>query len=191
MTAHTYYRLCVFLKGHPKTLYRELLFPENGTLDTLAVTVISIFNAGKWEEYFLSDAARTYCCTLPLRRNNRYTKANEARLSDLSLSDNTFTMTYFRDVFIIEILETCLLERRFRIPLVTGGTGYGVATEGMNYLSCYLDGSPIPHPITFWKSGKKTDLDFNTFDLADCNRRLRRDYSRLLDFYDSDPFDSV
>ena len=185
MKRYSYYRLHISLKGQREKLFREVLFPERGTLDALAVTIISIFNTYQGEIYEFSDKTRRYYCQLPSRTNKTRVAVYGVRLTELNLQDNTFTMDYFRDSFVIEILDTVTYERRFQIPRVISGAGYGVATEGMNFLNAYLDGYPIPRPITFWNSGKATALDFTSFSLDDCNQKLHCEFSHLTNYYDT------
>ena len=180
-----YYRLHISLKGQREKLFREVLFPERGTLDALAVTIISIFNTYQGEIYEFSDKTRRYYCQLPSRTNKTRVAVYGVRLTELNLQDNTFTMDYFRDSFVIEILDTFTYERRFQIPRVISGAGYGVATEGMNFLCAYLDGIPTRHKPHFRKSGKEVLLDFESFDLAACNRKLRQEYAKITEYYEN------
>lgn len=186
MKTYPYYRLQISLKGAKDRLYRELLFPYGETLDALAVTVISSFNTRKGEPYEFADQTRRYYSHLPSRTNNTRVKAIGVPLSDLSLRENTFTMDYYRDQFEITVLCTLSLDENYEIPRVTKGAGYGVATEGMSYLTCYLNGTPLPRPITFWRSGKAVALDFDTFDPDACNEQLRREFSNLRQDYDTE-----
>ena len=185
MKSYTYYRLRIALKGQRERLFREIDFPYHASLDALAVTVISIFNEIKNESYEFRDAKRIYYLNLPERRNNTRVATYGTHLHQLTPQNNTFYMEYFTNLYTIEIVKIHKLFQKFKIPRVISGAGYGIATEGMNFLCAYLDGIPTRHKPHFRKSGKEVLLDFESFDLAACNRKLRQEYAKITEYYEN------
>ncbi len=47
----------------------------------------------------------------------------------------------------------------------------------------YLDGKPLEYPLLFIKRGRHTMLDFNSFDLEECNKKLKREISKIRNAY--------
>ncbi len=107
-------------------------------------------------------------------------------LDQLDIKDNKFMMTYdFGEdyEFVIEILEQIELKEIYRIPRVIDGVGYGIVEDGKFILEDYLDGKPLEFPLLFIKRGRHTILDFNDFDLEECNKKLKREISKIRDAY--------
>ena len=107
-------------------------------------------------------------------------------LDQLDIKNNKFMMTYdFGEnyEFVIEVIEQIELKEIYRIPRVIDGVVYGIVEDGKFILEDYLDGKSLEYPLLFIKRGRHTMLDFNYFDLVDCNKKLKREISKIRNSY--------
>ena len=187
-----YYKLKISLKDYEDRLNRTILFKSSNNLDELAFTILSIFNTMAYHLYKFEDDKNTYECEMSLREAEEMGYPDKGidawlvTLEDLEMKDNTFIMTYdFGDnyKFVIEILEQIELKEIFRIARVIDGVGYGIVEDGRDILEDYLDGKPLEYPLLFIKSGQHRRIDFNSFDLEECNKKLKREISKIRQGY--------
>jgi hypothetical protein len=191
-----YYRLKIGLRNYEDRLNRTILFKYDSDLNELAFTVLSIFNTLAYHLYMFEDDENRYECEIALREEEEMGYPNKAKdtwfvtIDNLKMKNNKFFMTYdFGEEyeFVIEVLELVELKEIFRIPKVIDGVGYGIVENDRFGLEDYLDGKPLDYPLSFIKKGRFTILDFNEFDLEECNKKLKREISKIrkayLDYY--------
>jgi len=187
-----YYRLKISLNNYEDKLNRTILFKQDNDLDELAFTILSIFNTTSSHLYMFEDDLNKYECEISLR------EAEEMKYQDIGLGTllvtldklqikhNKFVMTYdFGEnyEFIIEVIEQIELKEIYKIPRVIGGVGYGIIEDGKSLLENYLEGKVLEYPLLFVKKGRHVILDFNSFDLEECNKKLRREISKIRNEY--------
>lgn len=138
--------------------------------------------------YKFEDDKNTYECEMSLREAEEMGYPDKGidtwlvTLENLEMKDNTFIMTYDYGTnykFVIEILEQMESKENFRSARVIDGVGYGIVEDGRDILEDYLDGKPLEHPLLFVKGGKRRSVDFNSFDVEECNKKLKRDLSKI------------
>ena len=187
-----YYKLKISLNNYEDRLNRTILFKHNNDLDELAFTILSIFNTLACHLYKFEDDSKKYECEISLREAEEMGYPDKGintwlvTLDQLDIKDDKFMMTYdFGEnyEFVIEILEQIELKEIYRIPRVVDGVGYGIVEDGKFILEAYLDGKSLEYPLLFIKRGRHTILDFNDFDLEECNKKLKREISRIRNAY--------
>lgn len=108
-------------------------------------------------------------------------------IDQLKINNNKFIMKYDFGAdyeFVIEVLDVIELKEIFYIPRVIYGRGYGIVEDGKFILEDYLDGKPLEYPLLFIKSGRFKQLDFESFDLEECNKKLKREFSKIRNAYE-------
>ena len=187
-----YFKLKILLNNYEDRLNRTILFKYDNELDELAFTVLSIFNTLAYHLYKFEDDANKYECEISLREAEEMGYPDKGidtclvTLDKLEMKNNKFMMTYDLGEnyeFVIEILEQFELKEIYRIPRVIDGVGYGIVEDGKSILEDYLDGKPLEYPLLFIKRGRHTILDFNTFDLDECNKKLKREIAKIRNAY--------
>lgn len=183
-----YYKLKISLQDYEEKLNRTILFKYDNDLDELAFTVLSIFNTMAYHLYMFKDEKDKFECEISLMAAEENGDSDTGfytygvTIDQLELRDNKFIMIYdFGEsyTFEIEILGQVELKEIYRIPRVVDGVGYGIVEDGRWLLEDYLDGKPLEYPLTFFKRGRLTELDFNSFDLEECNKKLKREISKI------------
>lgn len=187
-----YYKLKISLNNYEDRLNRTILFKHDNDLDELAFTILSIFNTLAYHLYKFEDDVNTYECEISSREAEEMGYPDKGidtflvTLDQLDIKNNKFMMTYdFGEdyEFVIEILELIELKEIYRIPRVIDGVGYGIVEDGKFILEDYLDGKPLEYPLLFIKRGRHTIQDFNYFDLEECNKKLKREISKIRNAY--------
>lgn len=187
-----YYKLKISLENYEEKLNRTILFNCDNDLDELAFTVLSIFNTLAYHMYMFEDDSKTYECEISLREAERSGYEDKGidtwlvTLDNLDMKNNKFIMTYdFGEnyKFVIEILEQVELKERYIISRVIDGVGYGIVENDKQRLEDYLNGKISNRPLLFVKSGRCTLLDFNSFDIEECNKKLKRQITKIRNSY--------
>ena len=187
-----YYKLKISLNNYEDRLNRTILFKYNEDLDQLAFTILSIFNTLASHLYKFEDDSKKYECEISLEEAEEMGYPDKGidtflvTLDQLEMRDNKFMMTYdFGEnyQFIIEVLEQIELCEIYRIPRVIDGVEYGIVEDGKSILEDYLDGKPLVYPLVFIKRGRRTILNFNSFELDECNKKLKREISKIRNAY--------
>ena len=187
-----YYKLKISLNNYEDRLNRTILFKHDNDLDELAFTILSIFNTLAYHLYKFEDDSKKYECEISLREAEEMGYPYKGMdtwlvtLDQLGIKDNKFMMTYdFGEdyEFVIEVLEQIEMKEIYRIPRIIDGVGYGIVEDGKFILEDYLDGKPLEYPLLFIKRGRRTMLDFNSFDLEECNKKLKREISKIRNAY--------
>lgn len=187
-----YYKLKISLSEYEDKLNRTILFNYNSDLDDLAYTILSIFNTLASHLYMFKDDKDKYECELSLLNAEEmgYPDVGKSTfyvtLDMLKMKNNKFTMTYdFGDnyEFVIEILELVELDEIFRIPRVIDGKGYGIVEDGKHILEDYFNGNPLEYPLLFIKRGRFTQVDFDSFDLVESNKKIKREFAKIRNAY--------
>lgn len=186
------YKLKISLNNYNDKLNRTILFKHNNDLDELAFTILSIFNTAAYHLYMFEDDVNKYECDISLREADFYNVDDKGydcclvTLDKLQMKNNKFKMIYdFGEnyEFIIEVLELIDVNEKFKISKVIDGTGYGIAEDDKTSFEDFLDGKQIDEPLCFIKSGRFVRLDFNSFDLEECNIKLKREISKIRNAY--------
>lgn len=187
-----YYKLKISLNNYEDRLNRTILFKHDNDLDELAFTILSIFNTLAYHLYKFEDDSKKYECEIGLREAEEMCYPDKGidtwlvTLDQLDIKNNKFMMTYdFGEnyEFVIEVIEQIELKEIYRIPRVIDGVGYGIVEDGKFILEDYLDGKSLEYPLLFIKRGRHTMLDFNSFDLVECNKKLKREISKIRNSY--------
>ena len=187
-----YYKLKISLSEYEDKLNRTILFNYNSDLDDLAYTILSIFNTLASHLYMFKDDKDKYECEISLLNAEEmgYPDVGKSTfyvtLDMLKMKNNKFTMTYdFGDnyEFVIEILELVELDEIFRIPRVIDGKGYGIVEDGKHILEDYFNGNPLEYPLLFIKRGRFTQVDFDSFDLVESNKKIKREFAKIRNAY--------
>lgn len=108
-------------------------------------------------------------------------------IDQLKIKNNKFIMKYDFGAdyeFVIEVLDVIELKEIFYIPRVINGRGYGIVEDGKFILEDYLDGKPLEYTLLFIKSGRFMQLDFESFDLEECKKKLKREFSKIRNAYE-------
>lgn len=187
-----YYKLKISLNEYEDKLNRTILFNYNNDLDDLAYTILSIFNTLASHLYMFKDDKDKYECEISLFNAEEmgYPDVGKSTfyvtLDMLNMKNNKFKMIYdFGDnyEFVIEILELVELDEIFRIPRVIDGKGYGIIEDGKHILEDYLNGKPLEYPLLFIKRGRFTQVDFDSFDLVESNKKIKREFAKIRNAY--------
>ena len=187
-----YYKLKISLSEYEDKLNRTILFNYNSDLDDLAYTILSIFNTLASHLYMFKDDKDKYECEISLLNAEEmgYPDVGKSTfyvtLDMLKMKNNKFKMTYdFGDnyEFVIEILELVELDEIFRIPRVIDGKGYGIVEDGKHILEDYFNGNPLEYPLLFIKRGRFTQVDFDSFDLVESNKKIKREFAKIRNAY--------
>lgn len=187
-----YYKLKISLDNYEDKLNRTILFNSDNDLDELAFTVLSIFNTLAYHLYMFEDDSETFECEISLMEAERSGYPDkgfdtwQVTLDNLEMKNNKFIMTYdFGEnyKFIIEVLDLFELKERYTIPKVLDGVGYGIVEDDKQSLEDYLDGKTLNNNLLLVKRGRCTLLDFNSFDIEECNKKLKRDIAKIRNSY--------
>ena len=187
-----YYKLKISLDNYEERLNRTILFKETGDLDLLAFTILSIFNTLSYHLYKFKDDKYEYECEISINQAEEMGYPDVGKeswgvtLDMLKIKKHKFQMIYDFGAnyqFNIEILDTIELKEIYRLPRVIDGVGYGIVEDGRDLLEDYFDGKPLEYPLLFVKRGKLTELDFNTFDKDELNKKLLREIAKIRGAY--------
>ncbi|MBQ8292575.1 MAG: hypothetical protein IJX78_02060 [Bacilli bacterium] len=187
-----YYKLKIALKDYEDRLNRTILFKYDKDLDELAFSILSIFNTLAYHMYKFEDDINTYECNISLEQAREMGYPNDSidtwmvTLDNLSMRNNKFMMIYdFGEEyeFVIEILEEVEMKKIYQIPRVIDGVGYGIVEDAKFVLEDYLDGKPLEYPLLFIKRGRFTMIDFNSFDIEECNKKIVREIAKIRNSY--------
>lgn len=187
-----YYKLKISLVDFEDRLNRVILFNAENDLDDLAFTVLSIFNTASYHLYMFKDQKNKYECDMSISEAKEmgypdigiYTYL--VTIDKLVLKDNSFLMTYdFGEnyQFKIEILEKVFLNQYFKISKVLNGVGYGIAEDDHYGLERYLKGEELDYLLAFIKHNRYYPVDFNEFNLEECNKKLKREIAKIRNKY--------
>ena len=193
-----YYKLKISLDKYEDRLNRIVLFKHNCDLDDLAFTILSVFNTLAYHLYVIEDDVDKYECEISYKEAKAMNypdigkPTTNVTIDMLQIKNNRFKMVYdFGEnyEFIIEVLEEVQLDEIYRIPKVIGGKGYGIVEDGKYFFEEYLNGNDLDYPLLFIKKGRKTEVNFDSFDLEECNRKLKREISKIRNAYKMDDLD--
>ena len=181
-----FYILKTSLSNYPEKLYRKLIFNASNDLDELAFTIMSIYNTMAYHMYMFEDDNSTYYCQMLIddgiydeKEENMY-GSSSVTLDKLHAKSKKFKMLYdFGEEyeFDIEILEVIETNKYFKTPIVTEGSGYGILEDDKHNFIRYLEGEHLEHPLYFYKNNNFVELDFNDFNLEECNKKLKKKIS--------------
>ncbi len=189
-----YYKLKISLKNYEDKLNRTIMFRENNDLNELAFTILSIFNTLAYHLYCFNDKINKYECEISLIEAEEMGYPDKGMdcwlvtIDKLHLDNNKFTMTYdFGEnyEFVIEVLGEEERNGKYKIPEVIDGTGYGIVEDDRISFEEFLDGKPLEYPLRFIKSGRYMQVDFNEFDLEECNKKLKKEFSKIRNAYNA------
>lgn len=183
-----YYKLKISLENYEDKLNRTILFNQNNDLDELAFTILSIFNTRASGFYKFEDDQNKYECEIRINQAEEIGDPNKGidsylvTLENLKMKNNKFTMTYDYEQnykFIIEVLEEVELKENYIIARVIDGIGYGIIEDEKQLPEDFLDGKPINEPLYFFKNKRYKMVDFNSFTLDECNKKLKREIREI------------
>ncbi len=183
-----FYILKTSLSNYPENLYRKLIFNASNDLDELAFTILSIYNTMAYHMYMFEDDNNTYYNQLSID-DGVYDESTDnmygsifVTLDKIQTESNKFKMLYdFGEEyeFDIEILDVIEINKYSKIPIVTEGAGYGILEDDKHNFIRYLEGEHLEHPLYFYKNNNFVELDFNDFNLEECNKKLKREISSI------------
>lgn len=188
-----YYKIKISLENYEDRLNRTILFRENGTLDDLAFTIISIFNTYAYHLFKFEDDENKYECEISVFEAEIMNYPDVGKntffitLDMIIAKDNKFVMTYdfgadYR--FVIEIIDLNQYKDRFFIPRVIDGVGYGIIEDDKDSLIDYLEGKLSNQKLVGFQKNRFETIDFESFDIEACNKKLVKEFGKIRNAYD-------
>lgn len=183
-----YYKLKISLNDYEDKLNRTILFKKNNDLDSLAFTILSIFNTLAYHLYLFEDDVNTYECELSLKEaelSNDHKVGIDTYLvtiNNLKMKENKFKMIYDFGAnyeFVIEVLDEVELSEIYHIPYVLDGVGYGIVEDDKESFINFLERKDLEDPVYFIKNGRFANVDFNSCDIDEINNILKRRYGKI------------
>ncbi len=186
-----YYKLKISLQDYEDKLNRVILFNAENDLDELAFTILSIFNSLAYHLYLFSDTKHKYECEISYIESERLGYLNKnlstfaVTIDSLILDNNKFEMIYdFGEdyTFLIEVLEKIESKDYYKISKVIDGVGYGIYEDNKYLLEEYLNGDKDIQ-LGLIDKGRFTNRSFDSFNLEECNNKLKRQIAKIRNGY--------